>query len=477
MTGAITRGTCLVLVISMRLWSQDGRTQPNTPQHADTSQVSNGQQQDTASAQAADVAVSHPEDRMMTPPPVAVQSFPMGFTSEGRGSYFSYGLDFTTAYTDNALYGLSVAPVSDVSYSVAPTITADKSTSRLRLIATYAPGFTFYQRLSERNESDHNALLQISYRLSPHVTFAAEDSFQKSSNVFNNPNFGPATAVSGAVQVSNLSVIAPIADRLTNVGGAGITYQFSLNGLIGASGSFTRLDYPHPSQVPGLFNSNSQAGTSFYSLRISRVHYIGVTYQYQRLLAYPAEGHSETQTHAAFIFYTFQPSEHFSISLFGGPQYSNTILPPSPPVEPSTIVAKSWDPGAGTSLNWRNRSTSFAGSYARVITGGGGLVGAVHTQTASATLKRQIASRLNVTLDGMYAQNSVVGGSFANSINGHTISGGASLQQTLGQHVSVRLGYTRLHQSYSQVQTLSQTPDTNREFVSIAYQFSRPLGR
>jgi len=41
----------------------------------------------------------------------------------------------------------------------------------------------------------------------------------------------------------------------------------------------------------------------------------------------------------------------------------------------------------------------------------------------------------------------------------------------------VQLGYTRLHQSYSAVAILATTPNTNREFVAISYQFSRALGR
>ena len=57
------------------------------------------------------------------------------------------------------------------------------------------------------------------------------------------------------------------------------------------------------------------------------------------------------------------------------------------------------------------------------------------------------------------------------------VSGTASVQQQFGQHVNVQLGYTRLHQTYSGVAVLATTPNTNREFVSISYQFSRPLGR
>jgi len=64
----------------------------------------------------------------------------------------------------------------------------------------------------------------------------------------------------------------------------------------------------------------------------------------------------------------------------------------------------------------------------------------------------------------------------AASTDGHSISGTASLQRLFGEHLNVQLGYTRLHQSYN-VAAISTTPDTNREFVSLSYQFARPLGR
>lgn len=464
----------LLVLMSVQLWSQDGNTTEMT-----TGQ-STEQQQATVPAQtdSSQSIPAHPEDRMQIPPPVGVQSYPVAFSSEGRANYLRFGAAFTTAYTDNALLGISKTAVSDVSYSIAPAISIDETTSRLHWLATYAPGFTFYQRISQYNEADHNALLQITFRLSPHVTFSAEDRLQKSSNVFNQPNLGSALAVSGATQVPNLSVIPPTASRLSNTGSVGLTYQYSLNQMVGASGMFANLDYPNPSQVPGLFNSNSQSGSGFYAFRMLRMHYVGVTYEYQRLLAYPTGGQSETQTQAALLFYTLSnPLAHFSMSIFGGPQYSDTIVPPSLPAQPSPFELKSWDPAAGASINWQARLTSLALSYSRVIAAGGGLVSAVHLDDASGIMRQQITKRLSATANAEYAQNRLIAGSFAGSENGHTVSGTASVQQNFGQHLNVAIGYTRLHQSYSQIAALGAKPDVNREFISISYQFSRPLGR
>jgi hypothetical protein len=419
-------------------------------------------------------AFDHPEDRMQTPPPVSGQVFPTVITSEERANYLRYGASFTTAYTDNALGAVNGTPVSDVGYSVAPMIALDESTTRLHWTATYAPGFTFYQRISARNEADQNASLNLTYRMSSRVTLSGQDGFQKSSNVFNQPDFSTGI-VSGQTQVANFSIVAPVADRLGNFGSIGISDQFALNDMIGATGTFTNLHYPDQAEVPGLFDSSSQAGSAFYSHRIAVANYLGASYQYQRLMTYPTGATSETQTHAALFFYTYSPSARFSLSFYGGPQYSDTIAPPISSGTQSQ-EQRSWQPAAGASLNWQGKLTALAVTYAHIITGGAGLIGAVQMDGGSASLRQMITKTLSGAVSGGYAQNDLLTSSLSGQ-SGHSISGTATLQQLVGQHFSVQLGYTRLRQSYGNVAVISTTPNTNREFVSIAYQFSRPLGR
>lgn len=412
------------------------------------------------------------DTRMLTPPPVSGQAYPTALGSEQRSNYLRYGLTFNSAYSDNALGGSP--PVSDVSYSIWPTIALDETTSTLHTVLTYSPGFTFYQRTTSRDEADQNVSIHVQDRLSPHLTFSARDSFQKSSSVFNQPDYGSGT-VSGGAQGGNFSVIAPIADLLSNSANVGLSYQFAMNGMIGASGTFTNLHYPNSAQVPGLSDSSSQDASVFYSLRASRLHYFGVTYQYQRLVSSPTEGQSETQTHAVLFYYTLYPTSRFSISFFGGPQHSDTVQPPLLGLQ--LPPARAWSPATGASLSWQGRLTSLAASYSHVISGGGGLFGAVHMDSASVAIRQQFTRSFSGSLAGAYAQNDVLGSPLFGNNNGHTVSGTASLQKQLGEHISLQLGYTRLHQDYSGVQVLAATPDTNREFVSVSYQFSRPLGR
>src|SRR5271170_5700033 len=167
----------VILLSSVPLWSQQ---QP--------------QDSSSASAPAANAPLfSAPQNsddpgRMMTPPPVSGQIYPLSFASEERSNYLRGGVTFNTAYSDNVLGATSPTPVSDVSYSVWPTIALDETTSRLHTVFTYSPGFTFYQNTSSRNDADQNFGADFQYRLSPHVTLSLRDSLRKSSNVFNQPD-------------------------------------------------------------------------------------------------------------------------------------------------------------------------------------------------------------------------------------------------------------------------------------------------
>jgi hypothetical protein len=442
----------LVMLIGVPLWSQVDKTPAPTEPSATSDNTDNS------------------DIRMLTPPPVSGQAYPVVLTSQERSNYLRGGVVFTSAYSDNVLGSVAGHPVSDVSYSVAPIVMLDTTTPREHLALTYAPGFTFYQRTSARNEADQNAAIDFQYRLSPHVTFSARDGFQKSSNVFNQPDLTSTGTVSGGTGGGNFSVIAPIADQLGNSGNVGLTYQYALNGMIGASGNFSNLHYLDPTQVPGLSDSSSQAGLAFYSVRISKTQYLGVAYEYQRLLSYPTAGQNETQTHAAILFYTAYPKKGFSISFFGGPQHSDTVQPLP------LLPLRQWTPAGGASLSWQGRLNTFALSYVHTISSGGGLIGAVQMDSGTASVRQQLTKTLTASVAGGYAQNNVLG-QFAGIPSGHSISGTAALQQQFGQHVALQLGYTRLHQVYSNVAVLALTPDTNREFISLSYQFSRPLGR
>jgi hypothetical protein len=453
-----------IFLIALPLCAQDSAAPQSapTPSGQDSAQVQTQNQNN---------------DAMQTPPVVSGQTYPTEPVSQERSNYLSGGMSFTSAYGNNALATANGKPLNEMSYSIVPDISLNESTPRLHSVLTYAPGFTFYQQTSDLNASNQNASIDVQYRLMPHLTLSARDGLQKTSSIFNEPDFSSVDSVTGSAQPANFSVIPPVADLLRNSGNVGLSYQFALNGMVGASGTFTNLDYANPAQVSGLYDSNSQGGSAFYSHRLSRKHYIGASYQYQRLVAHPTTGLSETQTQAIMAFYTLYPSSRLSLSFFAGPQYSDTIQPPLATLHTQTPALTAWTPAAGGSLSWQGRWNNLAISYSHVISGGSGLIGAVHMDNASTSLRQPISRTLSGSLSGSYVQNDVIGSFLPGAYNGHTVSGTVSLQKQFRQYINLQLGYARLHQDYSGVAVLSQIPNTNREFISLSYQFSRPIGR
>ena len=200
------------------------------------------------------------------------------------------------------------------------------------------------------------------------------------------------------------------------------------------------------------------------------MHYIGASYQYQMFLAYPTLGQSETQAHSIFLFYTLYLRSNLSFSFFGGPQYSDTQQFGCSGVEGMVSRRRSEHELAGKTHQfcsqllakdqrwwWSKRSGSI--------------------EECGRSLRRQLTRTLNASVGASYTSNDNIGALQLLNSTGHTLSGNASVQRQIGQHFNLQVQYLRMHQSYSGIQAISSNPDRNRVSATIAYQFSRPLGR
>src|SRR5262249_8191334 len=117
-------------------------------------------------------------------------------------------------------------------------------------------------------------------------------------------------------------------------------------------------------------------------------------------------------------------------------------------------------------------------SYSHVVSGGGGLLGAFDSNSSSASVSWQSARTWTFGSNASYATSKNVSLIMAQSNpGGTTISATVGVQHPLSEHILMGLGYTHLHQSYNNITAVSNAPDTNREYISISYQFTRPLGR
>lgn len=411
------------------------------------------------------------EYRMPIPPIASGKAFPRKSLSETRSNYLRANLTFQPAYYDNLLAGQGTQPITDVGYSIKPSIEFDQTTSRLHQTWAYFPTFTLYQRTSARNEAGQSASVDIQYRLSPHTTVSGRDIFQKSSNVFNQAYSLAGQPISGAPPSSPAYIIAPFADQLTNTVDAEIAYQFSMNEMIGGGGTTAMFDYPNPAESPGFYNSSSAGGSAFYSHRLSGTQYAGLTYQYVRILGQPVSGQLEIQTHTLYFFYNLSLGQGFTLSLAAGPQHYGYVQLPMPAYNSVT-------PAVTGSIGWQGMHTSFATSYSRSVTGGAGQLGALSLNTASASASWQWARTWSVGSAVNYGlYDNVTPVSISSSQGGYSISGSVLLNHSLSDHFRAQLGYQRLHQTFDDIATIAAHPDADSAFISISYQLSRPLGR
>jgi hypothetical protein len=423
-------------------------------------------------------ATSVDQAQMLTPPPVSGGGFPTTVGSETRSNFLTAGFTLSTAYDDNVLVGNETNPTNDFIYTISPTIALNKTTPRQNLVLTYSPGFTFYQHTSALDSTGQSAAVNFQYRLSQHMTMNLNDTFQKSSNVFDQLYPSSGEAISGSSQTQGVAVVAPYASQLRNTANLGLSYQFSSNGMIGASGSFAESSYPNPAQASGFNNSNSLGGSAFYSRRFSGKQYLGVTYQYSGSQSSPvndqtnpANTQTQVRTHTLSAFYTIYLNPTLSLSLAGGPQYTDASQPLSPSIHSQT-------PSVTASIGWQRSHTNLAASYSRTVTGQLGLLGAYNSNSATASVRWQVTRTWTLGSAASFSDSTNVTPSFSSSnLGGETVSATGLVQHTMSDHFNMELGYARLHQSYSDIAVISAAPDSNREYISLSYRFARPLGR
>jgi hypothetical protein len=404
---------------------------------------------------------------MQTPPPVSGEAYPTATGSEGRSNYLSAGLSVNTAYDDNVLPSGGSKPTGDSTYMIDPTFMMDQTSPRSHRTFTYSAGFTLYEHNSELNSLNQNVSAFYLYRLSPHITFDVRDSFVQSSNVFDQPYGG----VPGSTQAPTESVVAPFAEERSNVATGSLSYQVSRNVMIGGSGTSSVMTYPNSAQASGIANSNSLAGSAFYSRRLSNTQYMGVSYQYSSMKAATPMSESDTQIHTISSYYTVYLKHALSISVSGGPQNFTVTESPLP-------ASGSWTPALTASMGWQTGRVNIAASYSREISGAGGLLGAFKSNFTSVSARWQMARNWTLGSAANYGSNtSATPLSFSSNQGGHSVSLTASVQHPIGERIAAEAGYNRLSQSYGGVAVISANPDSDRVYVSISYQLRRPLGR
>ncbi len=471
---------CLILVVIVAGLPVFGAAQESSSQSPDQTNGSVDTRSRTApvaplSAIAGIEGDSGPGDTASTLPQIPALLGGIGISSASlsemeRSNYLRGGINIGAAYDDNPLL-LSSGAESNTSESVFPNIKIDETSSRMRWTLGYAGGLTVNQKFTAQNQGSHNLNFDSQYRLSPHWSLHVAENFSVTTGVFDAGNGGDVVVGAGG---PNSSLITPLANEKSDRTTVEINNHFALNDLIGASGSFYDSHFSEVAGQAQLANTQTAAGSAFWLHQLFHGDWAGVTYRFERITFDP---NGETRVHSFYAIDTLNLSKRLSVTGFVGPQYAeNQGLTAGGATVSQT---NNWSVGGGAEFGWNTQNTGASAGYSRMISDGGGILGTVLLQTIHGTFRRQLTRSWSGSVTAQHGTNQSLTVPFqtsATSIN--LTSVGVSLDRNVGKSVGLRMGYTHDFQQQFGVPGSSSALDANRNrlFVTLSYQWAKPLG-
>ena len=397
---------------------------------------------------------------------------PAFITELERSNYLRGGVNVGAAYDDNPLLTPG-GSVGNGSVSVFPNISVEQTFSRLRWSLGYAGGLTINQRFTSQNQGSHNLNFDSQYRLSPHVNLRVAEGFSLTTGFFDAGVGAQPVATAGG---PNTSLIVPLATERASHTTVETNYHFALNDLVGASGSFYDL---HFSNVPGqsavqLENSQTATGSAFWLHHIFRSDWAGLSYRFERL----AFDGGETRVHSFFAVDTLNVAKRFTLNIFAGPQYAENQVTIVNASQTALEQSNNWAAAGGIEGGWQNLRTNLMGGYSRTVSDGGGILGAVRLQNVYGAFRRELVPGWTVALNANHGSNLsliVPSATSANSIR--ITSAGVALERNVGRSIGLRVGYSH---DFQQELFLGSNPTLdahrNRAFITLSYEWAKPLG-
>jgi hypothetical protein len=467
-----TRQKYLAIVILVSAWPCALLAQAPAPALSQPAQ---------SQSQAADSGGDESDLRVPVPSIVSIDEGSMVFLSHmERSNYLRGGISLGSFYDDN-VFNQSTDQVGGYSLTAQPHVAVDVSTTRLALKTQYSAGFTMNQRLSSQNQGNHGLLSDLSYRLSPHVSLNIHDNFSITTGFFDQVQSDSSFSTGGVLQQPNGYVITPLSKSTNNIGSAQLSYQFGAGSLVGFSGTSFINHYRDVPAGSNLVDTTGESASAFYTHRVTPRNWVGVRYGFQRLTFDPlAEG---STTHSVFYFHTINLTSHMELSFFAGPEYTSlnsqvvsTIVELPYVLVLSTPVSNSmWNGAAGVSFGWQLERTALQAQFVRRVSDGGGVQGSVNLNALTGQVSRQITSKTTISVGASHAAMDPLSPTASLFQVSDSTSARFSVNRQVGSNLALMFGYSRDWQQAAK--SASTDLNHNRGWVTLSYDFSRPLGR
>jgi len=463
-----------------------GQDQPPSqvqPQNQSPDQAAAQNPNEETNAEAGNTAASG-ESRAPVPLPLNIDAGSLEFSQElEHTNYLRGGVNVGATYDDNLL-SANGPRIGGYSYSVMPDIAIDLSRPRAVMILDYSGGYEVNQRFSASNSASHNAGADLRFRLSPHVNLRLTDRFSLTTGFSDPFAASPTGLATGVIQQPNLAVITPFARHTEDVGTVELTYQYSAGDMIGMSGTFDNSSFgASPAGSAQLVDSQSEEADGFYTHRFTPRNWSGVAYVFQRFTFTPAT--ESVDTHSFYLFHTIYLQRRMQLAFFAGPEYSelstqivSTVV--AVPLVSVVAVTDSHDRlsvAGGASFSWQGERTSISATGLRKVNDGGGLLTVVDATTGTASIRRQLTRSSTVELAAIYGDSRALDQTSSVFTELKSASGSLAWVQRMGKSFSATLGYARDYQQQDVLTVPSANIYHNRGWITLGYQFTKPLGR
>ena len=379
-------------------------------------------------------------------------------------------LSFSTEVDDNALNS-STGKVTDSISRFDPNFAWNLSRQRWSFETDYTPGFSYSIELPRYRNISHRLHNTVDLMLARHVDLQLRNAFVRTSDPFdrltdfqNGPGFG-------VLDGTNQSYLGAPTLFTSNQSGLDLTYQPAAHTTLGVSGSYAMTTYDD--LLPGTTlnrNTHVSTGRVFADQKISPRQSVSVAYDYSVITS---GVFGRTASHSVLFFDNWQLNPKFNLSVFAGPQYTDTAAGVT-----SSLVSlqTGWSYSAGGTLAWHGERTGLSGSVVRRINDGGGLGGAVEMTSFTAGLSRQLGRAWSTSLNSSYTINGTNAvGAGAASLS--YLSAGFGVSRRFGRNFSMNARYSYTHADRSNLSgPLSYLADHNRFSFGFSYTFSNRLG-
>ncbi len=398
-------------------------------------------------------------------------------TQQPETSGFAVELHSASSWDDNIL-GDNARRVRDYVFEEGALFSIWTKGPGWKLGLDYRPNALFYQTARNFNQVDQRLDFDNEFHAGRHLLFRLKDSLDYTTGGLEPRANGDLSLPAGGSSNLNTTLFTPFSRQFANEASGEVEYDVSHRTSFNFTGGhafrrFTNIGNANTNPAPSLLSTQSDVGAGSYSYRVTRHFTTSLEYQYQNL-RFSQSFHDIT--HGAFLKLLWDASPYVTLSVFGGPEYSDSegqfLVPSTNPLQPGNVLVTQrtmrWNPGGGGSVTFRSNQTVVRLTAHYLVADGGGLLPAVTNSYEGAEIRRPMAWKWDIALTGSNARSLALQGP-----NGKgafdTQSAGVALERPLLQTLSLHLGYNYLRQRANQSVPLVLDVDRNRFTLGLFY--------